>query len=71
MIPCPWSLCVHPTFHVSKLKLVRESLLVPPTKPLPPNKMVDSGPIYTVKKLVAVKKRGQGDSSWLTGRGTD
>ncbi|KAI3353030.1 hypothetical protein L3Q82_019603, partial [Scortum barcoo] len=54
----PRSLRVHPTFHVSKLKPVPESLLVPPTKP--PPKMVDGGSVYKVKKLLAVRKRGRG-----------
>ncbi|KAI3356410.1 hypothetical protein L3Q82_017207, partial [Scortum barcoo] len=35
-----------PTVHVSKIKPVRESPLVPPTKQPPPPKMVDSGPVY-------------------------
>ncbi|KAI3355188.1 hypothetical protein L3Q82_018045, partial [Scortum barcoo] len=51
----PRCLRVHPTFHVSKLKPVRESLLVPPTKQPPPLKMVDGGPIYAVK-LLAVRE---------------
>ncbi|KAI3377282.1 hypothetical protein L3Q82_008482, partial [Scortum barcoo] len=54
------SLRVHPTFHVSKIKPVRESHLVPPSKPPPPPKMVVGGPVYAVKKLLAVRKRGRG-----------
>ncbi|KAI3375472.1 hypothetical protein L3Q82_003804 [Scortum barcoo] len=56
----PRSLQVHPTFHVSKIKPVRESHLVPPSKPPPPPKMVEGGPVYAVKKLLAVRKRGRG-----------
>ncbi|KAI3352573.1 hypothetical protein L3Q82_005509 [Scortum barcoo] len=56
----PRSLRVHPTFHVSKIKPVRESHLVPPSKPPPPPKMVEGGPVYAVKKLLAVRKRGRG-----------
>ncbi|KAI3376812.1 hypothetical protein L3Q82_000097 [Scortum barcoo] len=56
----PRSLRVHPTFHVSKIKPVRESHLVPPSKPPPPPKMVVGGPVYAVKKLLAVRKRGRG-----------
>ncbi|KAI3353411.1 hypothetical protein L3Q82_019280 [Scortum barcoo] len=54
------SLRVHPTFHVSRLKPVNESSLVPPSKPPPLLKMVDDGPIYVVKKLLAVRKTGRG-----------
>ncbi|KAI3376751.1 hypothetical protein L3Q82_000348 [Scortum barcoo] len=56
----PRSLRVHPSFHVSKIKPVKESLLVPPTKPPPPPKLIDGGPVYAVKKLLAVRKRGRG-----------
>ncbi|KAI3354812.1 hypothetical protein L3Q82_004537 [Scortum barcoo] len=59
-VKLPRSLCVHPTFHVSKVKPVRESHLVPPTKPPLPPKMVEGGPVYAVKKLLAVCKRGRG-----------
>ncbi|KAI3358253.1 hypothetical protein L3Q82_003251 [Scortum barcoo] len=34
-----------------------ESHLVPPTKPPPPPKMVEGGPVYAVKKLLAVQSR--------------
>lgn len=56
----PRSLRVHPTFHVGKLKPVRESPMVPgaATPPLP--RMVDGGPVYPVKRLLGVRKRGRG-----------
>ncbi|KAI3377760.1 hypothetical protein L3Q82_008903 [Scortum barcoo] len=54
------SLRMHPTFHVSKIKPVKESPLVPPSKPPPPPQMVDGGPVYAVHRLLAVHKRGQG-----------
>ncbi|KAI3358633.1 hypothetical protein L3Q82_015049 [Scortum barcoo] len=41
----PRSLRVHPSFHV---------------KPPPPPKLIDGGPVYAVKKLLAVRKRGRG-----------
>ncbi|KAI3376026.1 hypothetical protein L3Q82_016558, partial [Scortum barcoo] len=58
----PRSLQVHPTFHVSKVKPVRKSHLVPPTKPFPPpSKMVEMvDRIYTVKKRLPVRRRGRG-----------
>ena len=56
----PRSLKVHPTFHVGKVKPVRESPLVPASKPPPPPRMVDGGPVYTVKKLLGVRNRGRG-----------
>ena len=56
----PRSLKVHPTFHVSKVKPLTESTLVPASKPPPPPRIVDGGPTYTVKRLLAVRKRGRG-----------
>uniref|UniRef100_A0A8C7WWZ3 Gypsy retrotransposon integrase-like protein 1 n=1 Tax=Oryzias sinensis TaxID=183150 RepID=A0A8C7WWZ3_9TELE len=54
----PRSLRVHPTFHVSKVKPVVDSPLVPPSEP--PPRMVGGGPVYTVRKILAVRKRGRG-----------
>ncbi|XP_036066764.1 uncharacterized protein LOC118598268 [Oryzias melastigma] len=56
----PRSLRVHPTFHVSKVKPVVDSALMPPTVPPPPPRMVGGGPVYTVEKILAVRKRGRG-----------
>lgn len=56
----PRSMRVHPTFHVSKVKPVKESALVPATPPPPPHRLVDGGPVYTVHKLLVVRKRGRG-----------
>lgn len=56
----PRSLRVHPTFHVSKVKPVKESVMVPATKPPPAPRMVEGGPVYAVKKLLAVRNRGWG-----------
>lgn len=56
----PRSLHVNPTFHVSEVQLVRTSPLVPPAKPPPPAWIVDGGPVYTVRKLLAVRPRGRG-----------
>lgn len=39
---------IHLTFHVSKVKPVPESSLVPPTLP----RMVEDGPVYAVRWLL-------------------
>ncbi|KAI3375829.1 hypothetical protein L3Q82_004110 [Scortum barcoo] len=44
----------------AKLSRLKRVLLVPPTKPPPPPKLIDGGPVYAVKKLLAVRKRGRG-----------
>ena len=56
----PRSLRVHPTFHVSQVKPVKDSPLVPAVKPPPPPEMVEGGPVYKVKQLLAVRSRGRG-----------
>uniref|UniRef100_A0A8C7YDJ1 Uncharacterized protein n=1 Tax=Oryzias sinensis TaxID=183150 RepID=A0A8C7YDJ1_9TELE len=64
----PRSLRTHPTFHVSKVKPVVDSPLVPPSEPPPPPRMVGGCPEYTVRKILAVRKRGRGRQflvNWL------
>ncbi|XP_062416221.1 uncharacterized protein LOC119228560 [Pungitius pungitius] len=56
----PRSLRVHPTFHVGKLKPAKESPMVPRAAAPPLPRMVDGGPVYPVKRLLAVRKRGRG-----------
>ena len=54
------SLCVHPTFHVSQVKPAKESSMVPAAAPPPPPEVIDGGPVYKVKRLLAVRNRGRG-----------
>lgn len=56
----PRSMRIHPTFHVSQLKPVKESSLVPASKPPPPPQLIDGGPFYTVRRLLGVRHRGRG-----------
>lgn len=56
----PRSLRVHPTFHVSKIKPVHNSPLIPVTPPSPPPQMVDGGPVYAVRRLIRCRRRGRG-----------
>ncbi|XP_041653002.1 chromatin-associated protein swi6-like [Cheilinus undulatus] len=51
---------VHPAFHVSQLKPAKSSPLVPTSKPPPPPRFVDGERVYTVKKLLAARRRGRG-----------
>lgn len=56
----PRSLRVSPVFHVSLLKKVYTSPLSPPISPPPPPRMVAGGPVYTVQKLLDVRRVGRG-----------
>lgn len=56
----PRHMRIHPTFHVSKVKPVTESPLVPPSQTPPPPRLVDGEPTYSVNRLLAVRKRGRG-----------
>lgn len=56
----PRSMKVHPTYHVSKVKPARSSPLVPPSRPPPPPRIVDGAPAFSVKRLLAVRRRGRG-----------
>ena len=57
----PPALKVHPVFHVSQLKPVVTSSLSPPvTAPPPPRVLADGDPVWTVRKLLAVRRRGRG-----------
>ena len=54
----PRSMRIHPTFHVSRIKPVQESPLVPPMLPPPPPQLVDGGPVYAVRRLLRSCRRG-------------
>lgn len=56
----PRSMRVHPTFHVSKIKPVHESPLVPAAPPPPPPRLVDGGLVFTVRSLLRSRRRGRG-----------
>ncbi len=56
----PRSMRVHPTFHVSKIKPVHNSPLVPVAPPPPPPRMVSGGPVYAVRRLICSHRRGRG-----------
>uniref|UniRef100_A0AAQ4PE48 Gypsy retrotransposon integrase-like protein 1 n=1 Tax=Gasterosteus aculeatus aculeatus TaxID=481459 RepID=A0AAQ4PE48_GASAC len=56
----PRSLRIHPVFHVSLLKPVVSSPLNPPPEPPPPARLVEGGPVYTVNRLLDVRRRGRG-----------
>ncbi|XP_057708757.1 uncharacterized protein tanc1b isoform X4 [Corythoichthys intestinalis] len=56
----PSSMKIHPVFHVSLLKPVSTCPLNPPPVPPPAPRIVDGGPVYTVRVILDSRKRGRG-----------
>ena len=51
---------INPTFHVSQVKPLVSSPLSPPPEPPPPPRIVDGGEVFTVRRLLEVRRRGRG-----------
>ena len=51
---------IHPTFHVSLLKPVQSCSLSAPAVPPPPPRMLDGDPVYTVRRILDVRRQGRG-----------
>ena len=56
----PWSMRIHPSFHVSHHKPVCFSPLAPPGRPLPPPRLVGGQPAYTVRRILTSHHVGRG-----------
>ncbi|XP_078803305.1 uncharacterized protein LOC144992159 [Oryzias latipes] len=56
----PSTLKVHPVFHVSKLKPVRESSLQTTDLEPPPPRYIDGGPVYSINQLLGSRRRRRG-----------
>ena len=54
------SMRIHPNFHVSRVKRVWESPLVPVVPPPPPPRLLNGGPVYTIQRLLRSRRRGRG-----------
>ncbi|XP_053179669.1 GTPase IMAP family member 4-like [Scomber japonicus] len=51
---------IHPTFHISTVKLVRESTLITAVPPPTPPWFIDGGPAYMVPRLLRSCRHGRG-----------
>ena len=58
-LPPPLS-CIHPVFHISRIKPYVTSDLHPPAKAPPPPRLIDGDHVYTVRRLLKVRNRGGG-----------
>lgn len=56
----PWSMRIHPMFHVSRVNPLQVSLLMPSPRPPPPAWLLNNQPVYSVRKLLRLCRRGRG-----------
>ena len=56
----PPSLRIHSVFHTSQVKPVVTSPLCPLAHPPPPARLVDGAAVYTVRRLLDIRRRGRG-----------
>lgn len=54
------ALCIHPSFHVSQIKPVKESPLCTQSPAPPPAHIVDGAPTLTDSRVLVVRCRGWG-----------